>query len=337
MNTLSDYQSLTANTLCSLSSIRYHTALLPIQINNHCTYHPIFDLKQSQLDECLELFENSQLSHTQIYLLTVAYLKQSQLVIFQNPCQLAERTVAICAQNLNRLVEFTQLIAHINAASEILPQFVINHENANLYQLKNWLDCWQDELTAFRNGLAADRIRTKLQQKERALERLIKSPNIPPHKYAHILADWAAMAATFPGDIAEYWRNLIIACHDEDKIDDYSIADIEECIEHCLDNLDDFASGSIFSYNLFVVLNVGLERKHNRIPLSEQLFHILDDDSGSDNQAKQIKNSQELSLFNDLLANAPQIEPQRSEYSSQFEYFKAMQKWKIANKSHSAS
>ena len=306
---------------CSLSGLSYSVDYFPSKLNAGFTYHPIFDLPQSRLHEYYSMFCRRQLKPEETFLLTLALLKSSELIVFRHPAQFSPDSIGNCNRNLERLYRIVSLIQSILVPHVSFPRISINQETAELENLSDWLKVWEDSYSEFMQGLADNHAADLLKRKERALEKFIKSPNIPARKYAHVLAEWASHAFVFPDYIVDYWQELIIKCYNYDQIVKIPLVDMEELIEHCEIELGDSTIGTIQSNLLFSVLSEGKQKIQ-----SEQIFAknkegiIVLDDSRKDH-----------AHIIEVLKNAPESEPKPHNYPNKLEYQKALIRWRLAN------
>jgi hypothetical protein len=210
-----------------------------------------------------------------------------------------------------------------------VPQFVISSDTQHLGNVKYWIESWNDAYDSFASGLKDQELRSKLARKESALERLIKNPALKPERYASILADWACDAAAFPAfsfidqngnetTIDSYWKSIITLCYQKESLLSIPEKDIKELLDHCEENLD---LGSIQSYHLFNTIREGLDTVQGFYGTGPTSFQILSSDDSGELQDAQIQI---------LIQSAPASKPLRTEYPSEFAFFKAMNKWKMA-------
>lgn len=305
---------------CSLSGLDYSVDYFPSKLSAGFTYHPIFDLPQSRLHEYYSMHCRQQLKQEETFLLTLALLKSSELIIFRQSAQFSQSSVGRCFANLERLYRIVSLIQSILVPHVSFPRISINRETTELENLADWLKVWEDCYDEFMQGLADNQAADLLKRKERALEKFIKSPNIPARKYAHVLAEWAAYAFNFPAYIIDYWQEIIIKCYNYDQIISIPLVDMEELIEHCESELGDSTIGTIQSNLLFSVLSEGKQKIQ-----SEQIF---------------AKNKEGLVILDDtrkdhahiieVVKSAPANQPKLEDYPTKFDYQKALMRWQMA-------
>lgn len=315
-----------AKILCNLSSLYFNVEHFPIHLTQNETHHPIFDVPLKRLWKYFPKWQAGELDQIDSYLLFVSYLHATELIEFRVAASYNDKTDSIVSQNMESLVEIIGNIVSVRNPRVIFPRFVVSHDTRNLSNVRHWISLWKDVYTDFTNGLKAQDARTKLQKREAALERLIKNPAIHPHKYAHLLAQWASIAGNFPEftiqyrgstiSCNEYWQDIITKCYRQEEIIQIERTDLQELLTHCEEYIE---LGSIFSYQLFTTLREGLETIDGFFGIGNTTFSILgaNDDVGESN----------LQL---LINDAPVEPPKRTDYPSDFAFLKAKMKWSLA-------
>lgn len=312
---------------CSLSGLSYSLPEFSgLHMQPGLTYHPFLDLPASQMPECYTAWCNGTLSEQESYLLFVWMLKNTNLVQWRAPLQISpESRAPIVAQYMQHLFRVASLMECIAHPRFVAPSVVISEENNDLEPIREWIALWQDAYDDFLAGLAISREREELATRTAALERFIKSPGIPASKYAHILADWAEVAASFPGHTAEYWKEIIIHAHSDSRLLSIPQVDLEELIEHCEQEIDEYSQGTIFSHHLYSILSAALDAKLDFFGLR----------GTGKNGFAEIDSSEQDNKLAAIIVSAPSAEPRPHQYSSQFTYIKAKMAWQIAqNKAH---
>lgn len=304
---------------CSYSGIQFETPDFPclpaIPAGSHI--HPIFSLDAPEIESLYTAYLSRELSSTESYLLLIALLDRTTLMLYRRPIEPGNHYSQLTALYIERLYSVSSQLNTIHHPDFMAPKIIISEENCDLINIKEWIILWETALADFYGGLAESQYYDGLRKKENVLAKFIKSQHIPPEKYAHVLADWACLAANFPVEYEEYWKELIIACYDFGKIIKTQQIHLEDLIEYCEENIDEFSCGSIFSNALFNCLNEGLSNLNDFYSVG---FTHLDS-----NQAEQ-------EAIIQIIANAPVKEPLRSEYSNSFAYLKAKMAWDSAIK-----
>lgn len=304
---------------CSYSGVEFELAefkqLNYIPAGTHI--HPIFSLNSGQIEQLYTAYLNQQLSDTESYLLLITLLDRTTLMLYRHPIAPGKHYSQLTALYIGRLYSISVRLSAIHHPDFAAPKVIISAENCDLINIKEWLIVWEHAYQDFKDGQVESAYRDSLQRKENALSKFIKSPQIPPEKYAHVLADWASLAANFPPEYEAYWKELIVSCYDFRKIISTQQVHLEDLIEYCEENIDEYSCGSIFSSALFNCLQEGLDSLNDFYSVG---FSVLDSDHSEQNTLIQI------------ISNAPDKEPVRSEYPSSFSYLKAKMAWDSALK-----
>ena len=318
-----------ARILCAKSGILFTCEHFPISFTSGEEHHPIFDAPLKRLWKYYPKWQAAQLNEIDSYLLFLAYLNATELVEFRTAAIRTAQTAQLVASNMQQLVSCIGRISAVKTPRFVLPRFIVSHDTRNLLNVKHWIEIWESQYRDFANGLAAQDLRTKLQRRESALERLIRNPSIKPERYANLLAQWADEAAAFPTfnvkirntviPCNEYWKDIIVKCYSQVDIIQIDKDDLVELIEHCEENLENYSVGTLFSHHLFAALRSGLQTINGFFDIGKPTFTLLSDDSdvGASN----------LQL---LINDAPVSEPRRIDYPSEFAFLKARMKWKLA-------
>lgn len=76
--------------------------------------------------------------------------------------------------------------------------------------------------------------------------------------------DGTSQFTHFSIECSEYWKQIIRACGDDDRIWQYPEADIIELIEHCVDNIQ---HGNTYAHTLMKWMRDGLDLLFNILSL----------------------------------------------------------------------
>lgn len=317
-----------AKILCSKSGIQFQCEHFPISFTQNEVHHPIFSASLKQLWKYYPKWQAGELNPIDSYLLFLSLLNSTDLVEFRTSAIRHEKTDSIIAANMESLYRTLGHVASIRNPRFILPRFVISSDTRKLGNVKHWLEIWSDQYEDFISGMKQQEIKSKLQQREAALERLIKNPAIKPEKYAHLLANWASIAGEFPlsettlpdgtkTTISAYWQSLIMKCYNATDIIQIERKDLIELTEHCEEWIE---LGSIFSYNLFNTLREGLDTIDGFFSVGSQTtFAIIGEGDSVESSNLQL-----------LINSAPVSTPKRTEYPTEFAFLKAKMKWNLA-------
>jgi hypothetical protein len=315
-----------AKVLCAHSGIEFNVSHFPISLTQNELSHPIFYVPLKRLWKFLPKWQAGELDSVDSYLLYLSLLQSTELVEFRTAAIRHAHTDSIISQNMESLYDCIGRIVSIRNLQFVLPRFVITPDTRNLSNTKHWIALWNDAYADYCTGLKDQNVKSKLQKREAALERLIKNPAIRPERYSHLLANWASIAGEFPTSqcningntmsISEYWQSIIQACYTATEVIQIPRNDLYELLEHCEEYID---LGSIFSYQLFNTLREGLQTIDGFFSIGSTQFSILSNDSdvGASN----------LQL---LIDNAPVSEPNRMQYPNEFAFLKAKMNWAIS-------
>lgn len=248
-------------------------------------------------------------------LLFLAILRSSELVEFRTTAVPSEATVA---KNMEHLIRFISWATGLSFPERILPRFAITPETADLSNINHWLEAWENARAEFNAGYTPTSQLSNMRNREAALERLIKNSQKKVADYSRILASWAMDAANVPKALQEYWIQLM--CLKGVAIYSAKEVDLEELVEHMIDNLD---HGSIYSSK---TLNLCKELLAKR---KQGMLHGLGLEENADGFTI-IEDSIEAHNRRVAASKAPQELPVESNYPSKLAYLRAKAAWDVA-------
>lgn len=314
-----------ARILCGYSGIEFQVEHMPVYLTSRESHHPIFDVSQKKLISIAGRWSSGSLTNTESYLVYLALLNSTDLIDFRVPAVYAGYlSDQIVSSNMESLIHIIGKVNLIKVPSFVLPRFVISPDTKNLSNTMHWIEVWHQNFEEFMNGYRSQELRESLKVREESLHRLIKSADRHMPTYLRQLGDWAASAGSFPtfevathiGKIScgEYWKHIIRTCYSDSGIFSIPRSDIEECLEHCEDNI---AVGSIYSNAVFAALRTGLKKQSEFLGLGDFSlvggYTILDDDTPSPESVAKAA----------IIASAPSTKPVASNYPSKLAYLKA--------------
>lgn len=323
--------------LCSYSSLTFTCDYFPAYLHNREACHPIFAIPQRKLLPYLSKWAANELTPTDSYLLFLAVLNSSDLVEFRSPAKRTENTNAIIAQNMEALFKTVIKLNTVSNPAVVFPRYVVSTETAGLDNVRYWIENWADAYRQFQNGYHSAHESAKLIHREQALERLIKNPHKPISAYSAQIADWAALAGSFPTftlispltnketTCAEYWKTIISKAASELSIYSLPRKDIEELLQHCEENISINEMGSIYSHALFKILRKALERQKNFLGFG-------DIDAKSTYEILEASTSIEDANLMAAIQAAPDHEPKPEEYPTKFAFMKAKFRWTMSKR-----
>lgn len=306
---------------------------MPTSLHSSTYTHPIFHVSQHRLISLAGQWASQKLTPTESYLLFLALLDSTELVQWKCHATYTPQTDSLISSNMESLLGIIAKINLIKHPTFALPSFSINPTTTTLSNSHHWIQVWIENYNDWYQGKRDEAIRERLQDREDALQRLIKS-SVPYESYAKVLASWAASAGSFPTydtthpishqqiPLAEYWKQLIITVANEDKLWRYPRADIVELIEHCEENI---MHGNIYAHTLMKYLRKGLSQYDDYLGFGELV--------PSSTKFTIIPNDTPIHKINlaVLETTTPTEEPKKHQYPTQSAWLKAYTKWKLAS------
>lgn len=320
---------------CVYSGLPFEVTHFPGTITGRYTYHPIFDIPQKELLQYTRKWSAGELTETDSYLYYLALLNSTELIVWRTAACHSTHTQSVIQRNMESLIRCIGRINLIKHPSFVLHKIAIQAESCDLLNSGHWISNWTDSYHSFIKGYKDEIAHDKIVFRERALERMIKDANKPVTHYVRSIANWAAMVGEFPVSpvrvgnkvlsLSDYWKEIIVACSDADKIFNILEADLDELIEYSIDNVD---AGSIFGKLYFDLLKSG---KH------KQKFYLGDEGVTFDNDHPGFKilnqnESVEQANILALIAAAPKEPPLRTSYGTLLAYLRDKQRYQEAQK-----
>lgn len=329
-----------ARITCSKSGIAFNCEHMPLAFGSSTYEHPLFHVPQKRLISLAGTWAAGKLTPTESYLLYLSLLDSTSLIHWRTPAQyIPTQTDSIIANNMESLLHIIGKINLITHPSFTLPSFAIGPDTSTLANSNHWIEVWTENYTEWYDGFLTARkredIKEKLDHREEALQRLIKS-SVPVDSYAATLADWAAIAGAFPISstihpitghslpLSDYWKQIIRAVSNEDKLWRYPRADIVELIEHCEDSIQ---HGNIYAHKLMSYLRSGLRKYDDYLG-----FGDIGISTGGGTPFTVMPPTSSIQDINRtaLLTTAPEEEPKKHQYPTTHAWLKAYTKWKLA-------
>lgn len=329
-----------AKLICSKSGLSFNVEHLHSPFLTSTYEHPMFHVPQHRLISLAGAWAAQKMSAEESYLLYLSLLDSTSLIKWRSPASFTPTVESIVASNMTGLLSIISKINLIKHPSFTLPSFVISGDTANLSNSGHWIQSWitnyHEWYDSYLDSHTREELKEKLDFREEALQRLIKSA-VPTEKYAGILAEWAAIAGEFPThttphyksgqpvELRDYWKHIIRSAADDDKIWQFPRADIVELIDHCEDKIK---HGNIYAHKLMAHLRSGL-RKY------DDYCGFGDLDIAGRGTLFTVMNTEDTSVYDTNIAaiklTAPVSEPKKHQYKTHFEWLKAWTKWKVAS------
>jgi hypothetical protein len=330
-----------ARITCSYSGVVFNCEHMPTSLGSHEYHHPLFSVPQKKLLTLVKEWAANKLSPTESYLLYLALLHSTDLIIWRTSARFTDKTLQIIGNNMEHLAQMVGKINLIKHPSFVLPKMAITYDTGDLgttfYWIQNWHANYREWMDDFIDARKREEIKEKVERREHSLERLIKTPQADSTKVAGILSEWAAMTGDFPESltqhpfkkiknqpidltISDYWQEIITACVNESRVWQYPKQDIEELIEHCEENIE---HGTIHAHALMKLLRNGLKKRTDYMGFGDI------DLAGKTTQFKLLDASASVEDANLIAAiqSAPEKEPKRENYPSAGAYLRAKLNW----------
>lgn len=238
------------------------------------------------------------------------------------------RTSAIPANDIvqahmEQLFKAVLWISNTSSALLKLPRFVISHDTRTLKNVKNWIEAWEEERTAFYDNHRSKNMAIKLSSLEEQLERLIKSSSRSTESYAGTLAKWALDASAFPSvtkldlETREIYTKLFkLKGFDVFTADKDDLADLVDWMESKLSHGTIFANAVLKHLRkLQDARETGLNKALGLV--KGKTFELMDDPVAEHNMAI-------------VAAKAPASLPDPAHYPTRVSYLRARSAWNTA-------
>lgn len=315
--------------------------------------HPVFSLPLKYLVTKEIDWSAGRLSPIEKKLLFLAVLKQSELVKWFHPANPSEAIVENHFLSVLRLTVWKDGIVNPNLD---LPMYSINKNTCNMENIQFWIAAWNRAKQEFEAGIIRrKRLEIKLKLEE-YLEARIRTVElgfkIETGKYLKMLAAWASITADFPEFIishpffvdenhkpiqltlSEYWKEIIAA--PMSSVLSYPARDIKELEDHLIENIDDYST----VYYGALIRKVRAILRRNTCDIGVELVELPEDEMFPGQkryEERMVESEGTTNAINTLIAEGQQYsqEPQEKEFPNRASYFKALIRWKMAQKSKS--
>ena len=324
-----------AKIICAYSGVEFSCQYLPFAISSREIAHPLFSVQKHKLLSLASQWSMGELPPTESYLLYLALLNSTGLLEWRTPAQYTPKTNAIIANNMEQLIHIVGKIDVIKHPSFVLPHFVIATDTATLDNSYNWIQLWNQNYNDWIEQVKSRYNDQELQQRELALNKLLKTSHRKIEDYPKILAAWARVAADFPTfsvtimgkkqELADYWETIIIKCSREDQLFNINRNDLEELITHCNDEL--VTDASLNSIALMRYLRKALQTHDNFLGLGD--IDLASQEGTAYRILKPTESAEDANIQN-MIDTAPTSKPEKSQYPNLLAYIKAMGRWTVA-------
>lgn len=281
-------------------------------------------------------WSNGELAPVEQYILFIALLKSTDLVKFETAAK-PKRNIVVA--NMPRLLKVAAWVGFMRTKT-YLPSYVINEDTAGLSNIHNWLDSLQEAKDTFNAGHWTIGSYDKLNRRQEALERMLKSPTRNEHRFTGLLTDWALTASQADVKLdksrLEYWTAIFRARGNE--LANIPLDDIMDVVDYMELHLDSYKGGIFARAALHHIRSQAAKKERG------DFFGILDEDIFNFDPVDVLENPFKL-LPNDapqqrnlkqLAAEAPLVKPERENYPNSFSYLRDLAKYNIAARTRTA-
>ena len=289
--------------------------------------HPIFYTNYSNKCELYSEYTKGRLLPFESYLLFVAFLDETGLVIWDTPLTCNPNSTSIqtiIANYFNQLIEVVNKSAIIKHPSFKQPAFKVTIHNSELQNIGNWIKSWQENIESFMQRKASQREMESLVKLENRLKRLILA-NEDPRRYGHILAQWADKSAPFPHEVRKKWYAIIHSCYNSEKMFSTPLVELRALLDHCECKIE---VGSLYYKTLIATIKRGIHNHTDYLGIGD--LGELQKASNSSVAATAITDSK----LTEIAMNAPTKEPVKADYPTLAEYLTAKSAWMVARNSN---
>lgn len=330
---------------CSYSGVVFNCEHMPLALSSREYHHPLFSISKKKLLGLSGQWSTGKLSPTESYLLYLSLLHSTELIDWRVPAAFHSKTMQIISNNMESLIHIIGKIDLIHHPSFALPRFAITSDTCNLSNSYHWIQTWIENYNDWIDGYKHSNAETRraLENRESALQRLIKSSHTDQSELASILSKWAALAGDFPQfitthpltkkrvPICDYWEQIIRSAANEDKIWQFPRGDIAELIDHCEDNI---IHGSIYAHSLMKLLRDALRKYDDYLGFGDidlagrtTSFTIMPP-TGRPEVSE--STTAETANILSILSIAPESEPKRHQYPTNFAFIRAKANYDLA-------
>ena len=283
--------------------------------------HPIFAASPTKLlQQRTNWFAGRIENELDRRLLFLALLNSTEQVEFDHPASPSDKVVQT---NFPALFKHTEWILRLKVPSLTLPRFRVSKESCDLANVRHWMECWQMEREAFEAGYKRHEDDKKQAERERILERNIKSPSKRAEEYAGLLATWALQAAGAPEEMRRYWRELFLL-----KAPQLYSANPDH-VQELYDFLEaELEPGSIYSHKALWYVQSILKR----VKAGWSSVLGIEEEEEATGAIFQIDDDLMRANMLAIVAKAPASRPDRKMYPTEAAYLKALIAWEMREK-----
>ena len=306
-------------TTCPITGIHAQTRQFSPLVRT-ATIHPIFTLAASELLAIASAeWQERLLDSEETRLLAIALAFRTGLLTLASPAPLLPSlSLETAESSIPALASINEFIHSPSRnlsgkIARIFPTITIASPE-QIAALPDWCAIWNTAISEYFTSYHEIRESEKQARRQEELDRIRRTGERYPEKFGAKMADWAAVAASFPDTeitvadkpaiTREYWQYIIRACATRKK--DSELWQINEwniraLLDHCIEHLD---LNEVDSWVLVELLKSGI---------ADREFHSMAD---VDIIAQKRSNEEFLSV-------AIQPLPSREQFDSALDYLKA--------------
>lgn len=255
--------------ICAISGLTLTVSHLPGTLRNTGWYHPIFSLPQRKLLGYYSLSARQELTPECEYLTFLALLHSTGAVDWTCPATFTPESLLIVRANIAQLLQAIELT---NVITERFPSFSqprlrFTPSIADLSTIHLYIRSWRENIESYRESYASFKQKRELGELEQKLR-----VTFSDRSRAALIAEWAATISSFPESTAEYWKRIIRACENDDKIFLIPRSDIATLKDYCCENIP---CDSLHWHTLIELLNSGIQRQINYLGYDAGLGYTI--------------------------------------------------------------
>lgn len=316
---------------CAVSGLQFKTDHIPSLYIPHTAgyFHPVFACDHKQLHQLYSAHTAGKLTPTDSYLLFLGILHSTGQIEWRHPATLdptSSSTRVLIENNIHQLLSVIAKTDAILHPSFQQPSFVVSHHNSDLEQVHSYIAAWEDNVDNFYFRKAEQKDRNDLNKVENYLSTLILSGE-DTSKHAHIVADWADIAAEFPSSDRELWKRTIRTCFNVTKMFNTPLSLLKEIKDYCECNIE---AGSIHFHTLSKVLKSGIRCHIDYLGGSTLArgYELLPELADSDTLASLVQNEKAVSTVVATVSHLT-CAPVAADYATSMSFLKARLAYRV--------
>jgi hypothetical protein len=296
--------------------------------------HPIFKMKNSLIltKDMIHRFSSAE-NVDEKRLIYLATINATHLITFEHVAIPSLKTMEATFYRASPLAQWVNFAEYKFAKIVSFPQYVVRKDNADLSNIKSWLESLEDiKNKVSRKELDRDK-NAALLQKEMEIKKELGDANFFGKAFTPKLARWALELCDVTSkseDYAKWMKHLCVPLNEAwmYKLEDFY--ELQEVLQNGLPNLE-MNPQAISVMHQMKSLITECRRGFTEFsifddkPVGETDFEIIEDDDSDLDNPKKITHK-----INQHLLNVPSEEPLAKNYVKKVEYLIAKAKWDIA-------